>query len=61
MRVAIIGTGYVGLTTGVCLAFIGHKVACLDADQSKIDALKAGKFRFMSQALRNYSKMPARI
>lgn len=43
MRVAIIGTGYVGLTTGVCLAFIGHSVYCLDADQSKIDALKAGK------------------
>ena len=42
MRVAIIGTGYVGLTTGVCLAFIGHTVHCVDADQSKIDALKAG-------------------
>ena len=43
MRVAIIGTGYVGLTTGVCLAFIGHSVYCLDTDRSKIDALKAGK------------------
>ena len=43
MRVAIIGTGYVGLTTGVCLAFIGHDVFCLDSDQSKIDALGAGK------------------
>jgi UDPglucose 6-dehydrogenase len=43
MRVAIIGTGYVGLTTGVCLASIGHSVTCLDTDQSKIAALKAGK------------------
>ena len=43
MRVAIIGTGYVGLTTGVCLAFIGHDVWCLDADASKIEALKAGR------------------
>jgi len=43
MRVAIIGTGYVGLTTGVCLAFIGHQVSCLDTDESKIEALKAGK------------------
>jgi UDPglucose 6-dehydrogenase len=43
MRVAIIGTGYVGLTTGVCLAFTGHSVSCLDTDQSKIEALKAGK------------------
>jgi UDPglucose 6-dehydrogenase len=42
MRVAIIGTGYVGLTTGVCLAFIGHSVSCLDSDESKIKALKAG-------------------
>ena len=38
MRVAIIGTGYVGLTTGVCLAFIGHQVSCLDTDESKIEA-----------------------
>jgi UDPglucose 6-dehydrogenase len=43
MRVAIIGTGYVGLTTGVCLAFIGHSVCCLDTDESKIKALRAGK------------------
>ena len=43
MRVAIIGTGYVGLTTGVCLASIGHTVSCLDTDTAKISALKAGK------------------
>lgn len=43
MRVAIIGTGYVGLTTGVCLAFTGHQVSCLDTDQSKIEALCAGE------------------
>ncbi len=43
MRVAIIGTGYVGLTTGVCLAFIGHQVSCLDTDETKINNLKAGK------------------
>ena len=43
MRVAIIGTGYVGLTTGACLAFIGHDVHCLDTDESKIQALSAGK------------------
>ncbi|MBV9268505.1 MAG: UDP-glucose/GDP-mannose dehydrogenase family protein, partial [Acidobacteriaceae bacterium] len=43
MRVAIIGTGYVGLTTGVCLGFIGHQVFCLDTDEEKIRDLKAGK------------------
>jgi UDPglucose 6-dehydrogenase len=42
MRVAIIGTGYVGLTTGVCLAFVGHSVSCLDSDCSKITALRRG-------------------
>lgn len=43
MKVAVIGTGYVGLTTGVCLAFVGHEVTCLDVDQSKVEALKAGR------------------
>jgi UDPglucose 6-dehydrogenase len=42
MRVAIIGTGYVGLTTGVCLAFTGHTVYCLDTDENKIHALRKG-------------------
>jgi len=43
MKVAVIGTGYVGLTTGVCLAYVGHEVHCLDVDQTKVDALRAGK------------------
>lgn len=43
MNVAIIGTGYVGLTTGVCLAYIGHSVTCLDTDARKVEALRAGQ------------------
>jgi UDPglucose 6-dehydrogenase len=43
MNVAIIGTGYVGLTTGVCLAYIGHCVTCLDTDARKVEALRAGQ------------------
>lgn len=43
MNVSIIGTGYVGLTTGVCLAYLGHKVTCLDTDERKIQTLCAGK------------------
>ena len=43
MNVTIIGTGYVGLTTGVCLAYLGHSVCCLDTDESKIKALEAGR------------------
>jgi UDPglucose 6-dehydrogenase len=42
MKVAIIGTGYVGLTTGVTLAFLGHDVTCLDVDAAKIAQLNQG-------------------
>jgi UDPglucose 6-dehydrogenase len=41
-NVCIIGTGYVGLVTGACLANLGHKVICVDKDKSKIDVLNAG-------------------
>jgi len=43
VKVSIIGTGYVGLTTGVCLAWLGHEVTCLDTDAAKIALLRAGK------------------
>src|SRR5271167_3429042 len=42
MRVAIIGTGYVGLVSGACLADFGHEVVCVDSDSAKIEALKQG-------------------
>lgn len=42
MNVTVIGTGYVGLVTGTCLAELGNNVFCLDADQAKIDLLNAG-------------------
>ncbi len=44
MKVAIVGTGYVGITTGVALAYVGHDVVCLDCDESKIELLREGKF-----------------
>jgi UDPglucose 6-dehydrogenase len=43
MKVLVIGTGYVGLNTGVVLAYLGHRVTCLDLNTEKIDLLKAGK------------------
>lgn len=43
MKVAIFGTGYVGLVTGACLAEIGHEVTCVDVDSGKIDGLKQGR------------------
>src|SRR3546814_15198084 len=42
MRVAIFGTGYVGLVTGTCLADVGHEVVCVDIDQAKVDGLDKG-------------------
>lgn len=43
MEIGIIGTGYVGLTSGACFAHIGHKVWCVDNDKAKIDVLLAGR------------------
>jgi len=43
MRIAMIGTGYVGLVSGTCFADFGHNVTCVDKDQAKIDALLAGR------------------
>ncbi len=43
MNLAIIGTGYVGLTTGTCFAEVGHNVVCVDNNQAKVDALLQGK------------------
>lgn len=42
MKVAVIGTGYVGLVTGVCLAEKGHEVICVDLDARKVDAINRG-------------------
>jgi len=42
MRITMVGTGYVGLVTGTCLANTGNDVTCLDVDQRKIDLLKGG-------------------
>lgn len=44
MNVSIVGAGYVGITTGVALAYLGHKVTLLDADQDKIELLRRGTF-----------------
>lgn len=43
MEIGVVGAGYVGLVTGVCLAYLGHSVTCVDVDRSKIDALNEGR------------------
>jgi UDPglucose 6-dehydrogenase len=42
MKITIVGTGYVGLVTGACLAEIGHDVFCVDVDPRKIEILNNG-------------------
>lgn len=42
MRIAMIGTGYVGLVSGVCFSDFGHDVVCVDRDPAKIAQLEAG-------------------
>lgn len=51
MKVAIIGTGYVGLPTGVGLAELGNQVTCIDREPSKINALKEGKITLFEEGL----------
>src|SRR6266436_1806246 len=43
LNICVVGTGYVGLTTGVCLSYLGHKVTCLDVDSKKIEFLQGGR------------------
>src|SRR5215213_9759133 len=42
MKIAVVGTGYVGLVSGVCLADFGHKVVCVDKNDEKIARLQSG-------------------
>ena len=43
MQVCVVGTGYVGLVTGTCLAYLGQSVTCVDIDEAKIELLKKGQ------------------
>jgi UDPglucose 6-dehydrogenase len=52
MRVAMIGTGYVGLVSGACFADFGHTVTCIDKDADKIARLKAGEMPIFEPGLK---------
>jgi UDPglucose 6-dehydrogenase len=51
MKIAVIGTGYVGLVTGTCFAETGNKVVCVDIDQAKVDKLNAGQITIYEPGL----------
>ena len=50
-KIAIVGTGYVGLTTGACLASLGHQVVCADIDAEKVAQLSKGKVAIFEDGL----------
>src|SRR5262245_37156501 len=51
MRIAMIGTGYVGLVSGACFSDFGHVVTCIDKDKGKIAQLAAGKMPIFEPGL----------
>jgi UDPglucose 6-dehydrogenase len=51
MKIAVIGTGYVGLVTGTCFAETGNKVVCVDIDQSKVEKLSSGQITIYEPGL----------
>ncbi len=52
MKISIFGSGYVGLTTGACLANLGHDVICVDIDEKKIEILNKGEIPFFEPGLK---------
>lgn len=50
-RIAVVGTGYVGLTAGACLASLGHRVVCADVDEVKIAQLRRGSVSILEPGL----------
>ena len=53
MKIAVIGTGYVGLVTGACLAEVGNFVTCIDKDSTKVNRLKRGDIPFHEPGLKD--------
>jgi UDPglucose 6-dehydrogenase len=49
--VGVVGTGYVGLATGACLAYVGHRVTCLDNNQERVAGLREGRVPFYEPGL----------
>jgi len=56
MKVCVVGTGYVGLVSGVCLAEIGNTIFCVDKDKDKIELLKDGKIPIFEEGLEELIK-----
>ncbi len=55
-KIAVIGTGYVGLTTGACFAHLGHDVICADIDEAKVERLRRGEIPIVEKDLERFVK-----
>ena len=55
-KIAIVGTGYVGLTAGACFTHLGHQVICYDIDKEKIDKLSNGQIPIVEKDLETLVK-----
>ena len=51
MKIAVIGTGYVGLVSGTCFAETGNQVTCVDIDENKVNSLSSGKITIYEPGL----------
>ncbi|HEY4875955.1 MAG TPA: UDP-glucose 6-dehydrogenase, partial [Puia sp.] len=51
MKIAVVGTGYVGLVTGTCFAETGNDICCVDIDANKINKLKSGQITIYEPGL----------
>src|SRR5262245_22039328 len=60
MRIAMIGTGYVGLVSGACIADFGHQVTCVDKDSAKISALDSGDIPIYEPGLKDVVQLNVR-
>lgn len=56
MKIAVAGTGYVGLVAGVCFAEVGHEVTCVDVDEKKVEIMKSGVSPIYEQDLEGLMK-----
>ena len=58
--VGVVGTGYVGLATGASLAYVGHRVTCLDNNQERVAGLREGRVPFYEPGLEELIAKSAR-
>ena len=60
MKIAVIGTGYVGLVSGTCFAETGNTVTCVDIDAKRLKSCNPGNLLSMNPVLKNISTQPER-